>query len=442
MTSTPTSSRPPTFDGDLDVPPGLPRGIDLGRIANKDKAIAMYGRPLVEQLTDHALLADDYAYQAMLDFKDKDNGVSWRTFDHALDHGIDAVDDPTPGLVAIFEQLDHIPEWVDLDQLYRGAVAFWRAGPIVPPVLAWGAIAGGFSMYSATRPVLFSGRLRKADKVGTRLIESFRYVVAAYTPGGMGRFEEGFRLTAKVRMIHAAVRHSLSRSDAWDWANWGIPINNLDSMVTQSGQFGVKFIDAVQASGIRYSDREIEDIIALSRYVGHVIGVPAEILHTDYADARRKTALHTLLELPPDDLCRDVVHSIVEYSIENPPGDVEVLPAPIASFMTDERRLKLAYGLLHSWIPGDVMDALGVEKTAWRHILPTIRPLVSVADRIGRLLPHDDEATAFGILRQFNDAIKLPDGANKAMAVANPDEVLADVADNKGGMPVVAGRPH
>ncbi|WP_067862530.1 oxygenase MpaB family protein [Nocardia shimofusensis] len=438
MTSTATRPDDRTFRGDLDVPPGLPRGIDLGRIANKDKAIAMYGRELVEKLTDHALLADDYAYQAMLDFKDKSTATNWRTFDLALERGIDAVEDPSPGLVALFEELDRIPDWVDFDQLYRGAVAFWRAGPIVPPVLAWATIAGGFSMYSATRPVLFSGRLRQSDKVGTRLIESFRYVVAAYTPGGMHRFEEGFRLTAKVRMIHAAVRHSLSRSEAWDWANWGVPINNLDGMVTQAGQFGVKFIDAVQNSGIRYSDRELEDIFALSRYVGHVIGVPEDILHTSYEDARRKTELHTLLELPPDELCRDVVHSVIAYSVENPPGDVEVLPGPIAKFMTTERRLALAYGLLHSWIPADVLTALGAERTPWRHVLPAVRPLVSVADRIGRLLPHDDEKTAFDILRTFNAAIAVPNG-EKAVAVANPEEVHADVAANKGGMPVVAG---
>ncbi|AZG47658.1 oxygenase MpaB family protein [Gordonia insulae] len=436
MTAAQTGGR--TFRGDLDIPEGLPRGIDLGRIVNKDKAIAMYGRGFVEKMTDHAMLADDYAYQAMLDFKDKSNRTSWRTFDRALESGIDSIDDPTPGMVSLFEQLDHVPDWVDFDQLYRGAVAFWRAGPIVPPVLAWATIAGGFSMYSATRPVLFSGRLKSADHVGTRLVESFRYVVAAYTPGGMDRFEEGFRLTAKVRMIHAAVRHSLSRSDSWDWADWGIPINNLDSMETQAGQFGVKFVDAVQSSGIRYSDRELEDIFALSRYVGYVIGVPEEILHTGYEDARLKSDFHTMIEQPPDDFCRDVVHSVIKFSVEHPPGDVEVLPGPVAKFMTTERRLKLVYGLLDTWIDDDVMKALGAERTGWRHILPTVRPLVTAADRLGRLLPHDDEKTAFGMLRQFNDAIKLPDHADKATAVANPDEVHADIAANKGAMPVVS----
>ncbi|MDV6211961.1 oxygenase MpaB family protein [Rhodococcus erythropolis] len=424
-------------DSGMDIPPGLPRGIDLGRIANRDKAIAMYGRPMVEKLTEHALLADDYAYRAMLDFKDKSNTANWRTFDIAMEHGIDALDDVPPGMAALFEQFDRIPEWVDFDQLYRGAVAFWRAGPIVPPILAWATIAGGFSMYSATRPVLFSGRLRAADHVGTRLVESFRYVVAAYTPGGMGRFEEGFRLTAKVRMIHAAVRHSLSQSDAWDWANWGIPINNLDGMETQAGQFGVKFVDAVHSSGIRFSDRELEDIFALSRYVGYVIGVPEEILHTDPDDARKKSDLHTLLEREPDDLCREVVHSVIKFSVEHPPGDVEILPPPVAKFMTTDRRLKLAYGMLDSWIPRNVLDALEVKPTPWRFVLPAVKPLIAAHDRIGRLLPHDDEAAAFKMLRQFNDAIKIPNGET-AHEVANPEEVGADIAANKGGMPVVA----
>lgn len=423
-------------EGDLDVPAGLPAGIDLGRINNRDKAIAMFGRDFVAEMTDHALLGDDPAYRVMLDMRDKSSKTSMKQFATALEHGIDAIDDPSPALAALFAELDRIPEWVDFDQLYRGAVAFWRAGPIVPPILAWSSIATGFSMYSSTRPVLFSGRLQDHDRVGDRLIESFRYIAAAYRPGGMGRFEDGFRRTAKVRMIHAAVRHALSRSDAWDWEGWGIPINNLDSMHTQAGQFGWGFIDAVQRSGVRFADREIEDIIALSRYVGWVIGVPEEILHTTPEDARRKCTLHKLIEQPADDLCRKTIHAIIRFSVEHPPGDVEVLPGPVAKFMTTERRLKLAYGLLAGWQPPYVMEMMGVEKTAWWRVLPTIKPLITAADRIGRVLPHDDEAATFKLLQRFNDAIETPD-VTRATEVADADQVGADIAANRGGMPKV-----
>lgn len=428
---------PTRREGDLDVPAGLPDGLHLGRINNRDKAIAMYGREYVTKLTDHALLGDDRAYRVMLDMRDGAVPVNMKSVHTALEHGIDAVDDPPESLVALFRDLDHIPSWVDFDQLYRGAVAFWRAGPIVPPILAWSSIATGFSMYSSTRPVLFSGRLQAADRVGDRLIESFRYIVAAYTPGGMHRFSDGFRLTVKVRMIHAAVRYALSHSESWDWRAWGVPINNLDAMHTQAGQFGVGFIDPVQKSGVRFTDREIDDIMALSRYVGWVIGVPADILHTDYEDARKKAALHKLIEQPADDLCRKTVHSVIRFSVENPPGDVEVLPGPVAKFMTTERRLKLAYGLLAGWQPKYIMDMLQVEKTAWHHTLPVIKPLLKAYDRLSRILPHDDEKTAFTLLKQFNQAIEVP-GGKRDGEVADPEAVGKDIARNRGGMPKVA----
>lgn len=108
--------------------------------------------------------------------------------------------------------------------------------------------------------------------------------------------------------------------------------------------------------------------------------------------------------------------------------------------MTDERRLKLAYGLLYSWLPDDVMRQMGFDKTAWAKLLPAARPAISVAHRVSRWLPHDDEKAAFSILRSFNDAISLPEGAAKEAAVANPDEVHADIVANKGGMPKVSTR--
>lgn len=432
MSSTDTTTR---REGSLDVPEGLPKGIDLGRINNRDKAISIYGREYVERMTEHALLGDDAAYRVMLEIKDRSlKQTNWRTFDQALEHGIDSLDDPSPAMVAFFEELDTVPEWVDHDQLYRGAVAFWRAGPLAPMVLAWNSIGVGFSMYSSTRPVLFSGRLKAADQVGTRLTESFRYIVAAYTPGGMGRYEPGFRLTVKVRMIHAAVRYALSRSEDWNWEEWGVPINNLDSMNTQTSQFGVGFVDAIQDTGVKFTAQEEEDILALSRYVGRIIGVVPELLHTSVEDARFKSKFHKLIEQPADDLCREVIHAIMRFSVEHPPGDVELLPGPVAKFMTTERRLKLAFGMLAGWQPKYVMEMSGVEHTPWHYTVPIARPIVRVAHRISRWLPHDDEATAFKSLQNFDAAIRVPDG-DKSVELAEPESLAVDVAANKGGVP-------
>jgi hypothetical protein len=417
----------------LDVPENAPYGIDLGRINNLDEAIRRFGLEFVTKLTDYAMIGDEPGYRAYLAFRDKDQNASWRTFEKALEHGLDALDDPAPALVDLFNEMESVPDWVDFDQIRRGAVAYWRSGPFTPMAIAYGAIGAGFSMYSSTRPVLFSGRLNHPVEVGPRMSESFRWVVAAHTPGAMERQGDGFKLTARVRMIHAAVRQTLSFSENWDWPGWGVPINGLDMMNTQAGQFGVIVVDALRGSGVRVTDREEEDIFALTRYIGWVMGVPPEVLHVGVDDGRMKAKLHALIEQPPDDDCKIVVRSIIDFSTEKPPGDVEILPGPVAKFMTTERRRRLAYGLIRGWVPR-YADSLSIEKTPWRFTVPVTRPLVSAYEHVRPYLPHDDEKTTMRTIEQFNRAIALPRDADQSEALASPEKLLPDIAANKGAV--------
>jgi hypothetical protein len=410
----------------LDVPDGLPPALELGRIANADAAVDRFGREYVTHLVAHCLTADEPAYLAFRGFRDKEQNSGWRMFEQALEHGIDSVQDPADSLVQLFAELDRVPEWVDPDQLHRGAVAFWRAGALVPMVLAYSVIGVGFTDYAASRPVLFSGRMTSRDQVGQRLLESFRYIARAYAPGGMARDAEGFKHTARVRMIHATVRHTLSRSPDWDWVDWGIPINNFDAMDTQAGKFGVEVIDSLDRSGVRLSDRERTDIFALARYVGYVIGVPEEILHTDEEDARRKHELHKLLEPPGDEGCAQIVRSIIDYSCEESLGGYDVLPRWLARVMTPDRRKKLSYGLLQAWQPRSITDQIGVQPDAWRFVLPAARPFIRLGDRIGRRHPERDEARAAKVLAEFDQAIAMRE--DEEHALAEPEALAEDVA--------------
>lgn len=409
-----------------DVPEGLPPGLELGRIQNRDEALRRFDPDLVRLVGDHCLLADEPAYHALAGIKDPEQNSGWRLFDQALEHGIDSIDDPAPSLVALFDELDRVPDWVDHDQLHRGAVAFWRAGPLVPMILAYSVIAVGFTGYVPAQTVMFSGRMTDRDQVGQRLLESFRFIARAYTPGGMARDAEGFRLTAKVRMIHATVRHVLSRSPAWDWRNWGIPINNFDAMDTQAGQFGVEVVDSLAKSGVRLSDRERADVFALTRYVGYVIGVPEEILHTDEEDARTKHAIHALVETPADDNCRQIIKGVIDYGCEESLGGYDVLPPAVARFMTVERRKRLSYGLLTAWQPPEIVDQIGIEPDRWRHVLPAARPFIWANDRLTRRFsPHRDGARTQKVLDEFEVAIAMADGETQALA--EPEQLATDV---------------
>ena len=411
-----------------DVPDGLPEPLALGRIRHADQALARFDPAWVRRLTDHCLRADEPAYQAFKGFRDPQENSGWRMFEQALEHGIDSVDDPAESLRSLFAELDRVPEWVDFDQLHRGAVAFWRAGPLVPMVLAYSVIGVGFADYGSSRPVLFSGRMLDRSLVGQRLLESFRFIARAYTPGGMQRSEEGFKLTARVRMIHATVRHVLSRSPEWRWRDWGIPINNFDATDTQAGKFGVEVIDSLARSGVKLSARERADVFALTRYVGYVIGVPEDLLHTDEADARRIHDLHKLLEPGADAGSRQIVRTIIDYSCEESLGGYDVLPPALAKVMTVERRKKLSYGLLCAWQPRSITEPLGIEPDGWRFVLPAARPFLQVANAFTRRRPHLDGARAAKVLAEFEKAIAMAEGEQHALA--EPEQLATDVAAN------------
>ena len=409
----------------LDVPADVPDPLALGRVASAELACRRFGEDWVRSLVDGCLTGDDLAYEAFLGFRDPEQRSGWRLFEQALEHGIDRVDDPAPSLQALFDHVDHVPDWVDPDQLHRGAVAFWRAGPLVPMVLAYSVIGVGFTDYGASRPVLFSGRMTERDQVGQRLLESFRFIAKAYAPGGMARDQDGFKHTVRVRMIHATVRHVLSRSPDWDWADWGIPINDFDAMDTQAGKFGVEVVDSLARSGVRLTDRERADVFALTRYVGYVMGVPESMLHVDEADARRKHDLHKLLEPGGGAGSKRIVRSIIDFSCEESLGGYDVLPPLLAKVMTPDRRKKLSYGLLLAWQPPEITDQLGIEPDVWRFVLPAARPLIRVWDAWMRRTPDRDAARAVKVLAEFEAAVAMAPGERP---LAEPDALAGDVA--------------
>jgi hypothetical protein len=76
-----------------------------------------------------------------------------------LDEGIGAVDNPPASLVALFDRLDNPPSWVDWEQLRRGSIAYFRAGPLVSFALTCSVIAGSEQADGISRPVVFTGRL-------------------------------------------------------------------------------------------------------------------------------------------------------------------------------------------------------------------------------------------------------------------------------------------
>lgn len=416
-------TEPTRRDAAAPLPIGTARAArELGRVTDLDGATSRFGARSVSTVVEGLLAYDVPAQAAAADFARGDGGQSMLRW--ALDHGIDEVDDPPDTLRALFAEVDRVPDWVDWEQLRRGAVAYWRPGPLVSFVFTTAAVVGGDSGYGVTRPQSMTGRFEK--RAYTRSAETFRWLMAATTPGGMRRGEDGFKLSVRVRMLHAAVRAGCAKSPAWQWDEWGVPINLTDQLYALNYSFTTVMFDAFARLGVRYSRAEIDDMWALWRYIGYVIGIPEPALPRGDAEARHFRAVWQALDPGADDVSRAMIHALITLAtpeVPDPAQRMDVFPELAMKLLPPLRMRAFMYGLSRHLLGDATCDAVEIPDDRWKHAGRAIRPamtLVEVGRRLGLL---DDERIGRQSVGLFERAL----GARPGEAVIAPaDEVLAE----------------
>src|SRR5262249_51979302 len=173
----------------------------------------------------------------------------------ALDRGIGAVPDAPEALRALFAELDRVPAWVDWPTLDAGGELLMRAGPFGGMVLGAGSLVLGYASPGGNKPLVFSGRL--TEQAPRRLDETSRFVQAVCRPGGMQRSGDGFKITVKVRLMHAEVRRMILRSGRWDDARWGAPLNQHD-MAATTLLFSLVVLEGLRSLGLVIGREEAE----------------------------------------------------------------------------------------------------------------------------------------------------------------------------------------
>lgn len=381
------------------------------------------------------LTADDLALDVVEDFRAVRGGMT--LYRRAVEEGIDAVPEAPESMRRLFAAMESVPDWVDRDQLRRGSVAYFRAEPMVPFVFTCASIAGGDQSYGTTRPLVFSGRFE--EKAYIRSSETVRWLLAATRPGGMLRDSDGWKLTANVRLMHAYVRRAESLSPRWDWDDWGMPISDTDGAYSISYAFSGVYIDSLIKSGFRFTDSELEDLYALWRYIGHVIGVPHHLLHRDAAQAREISAAFLAMNPGPDEPVRRLVHSLIELATPVDGVDsFDVFPPLVTKVMPPLRLRKLMYGLLRFWLGDDLADRFEAPNARWKYAGHLMRVGVGgyeLARRVG--LVDDDKACA--------GALALLDKATRAKAgesVLAPETEVVTAIENTRSPSLAARASH
>ena len=243
------------------------------------------GDPEADALMDH--LAEIEAAKS---------GSMARLIHGAMEQDRDVMADAPPILRDFFDKMNTPPDWVDLVAFTPAVRMFFRHSSLILGAFAAGTLVEGFAT-NISKSFFATGRVR--DRGVRRLKQNNRHLVEIFMPGGLERHGDGWRLSVRIRLVHAQIRRLLSGSEDWDSEAWGVPISSahLGFAITA---FSARLLYHLKRLGGKFSEEEAESFMAVWRYTGHLMGIPEAILFRDRAEALKLFEVGAACEPPPD----------------------------------------------------------------------------------------------------------------------------------------------
>lgn len=319
----------------------------------------------------------------------------------ALDEGIENVPDAPPELVALFQQIEKDPIWLNRDLLQRGAEVCQRIGLSADFFLRNGALMGGYQHAAITKPLIFTGSLGGAVTSVRRLVETEQFWLDVTRDHNLGRFDKGFKTSVQVRMMHALSRKKVANAKNWDSEKWGQPINQADMALTNLG-FGALFLMGARIQGYIIFKKDSEAVMHLWRYIGFLIGIREDLLPASEKEALRMAYPFMAYDNNP-----------------GPDGDsLELAEAlrdmPLIGAETKKQKwlanqeLKMKAGFSRFFIGDTTANTLGLPNSVFWRVLPYLQPpIVFPIELVSYFVPPIKKRwTKFGAAQQEKNIVR------------------------------------
>jgi hypothetical protein len=239
-------------------------------------------------------LADDLATWML----DQGMGPAMATVELALSQGLQAVPDAPAPLRDFIRSVSTTPPWLDERKLACGARFHQSTGFHGMMLLRDAGLMAGYQASAINQTLVMTGALHTGAH--RRVAETGTWWLACTEDGGMARGAEGFKLTLRVRLMHAVVRVRLRRHPQWDMGYLGLPINQVDMQATYLA-FSVVQLLALRMTGVLISGKQSEGVMHLWRYIGWLMGVEDELMCEDEQWGRVLFYRNLISQAPADE---------------------------------------------------------------------------------------------------------------------------------------------
>lgn len=371
---------------------------------------ALVDRAFADRYVAATLVGDPQAdaVVAALACHDAVQGQEWVR--QGIEIGPSALRDAPDAVHSFFADIERVPPWFDPARVTPGCRAFHRNSEMFVGAFVAAVLIEGFSTL-ISQSFCITGRM--VDQGVRRLKQNNRQLLEIFLPGGLDRHGDGWKLSVRIRLMHARIRQLLACSPEWNQAEWGTPLSAAH-MSFATAAFSGLLLKRVEMLGVALSVEERESFMLVWRYAGHLMGVPPDLLFDSEDAAMRIYSVGTLCEPEP------TLESVIL-------ANGLINSAPIVAGVTEPRaRRRLArkiYRISRAMIGDTLADQLRYPRMITAGTLTALR-VKNATDRVLRRL-----APAFGASRrasQFQTMLALSLYENQGIGYRLPEHFRAE----------------
>lgn len=360
---------------------------------------------LAENYIRHTTIGDPLADAMVADISMLSPSESQRLIHAVMESEEEVLATAPESVKALYDDANTKPKWADEADFRPGIRSFHANAPEILGGMVGGVLVEGFST-AICESFLITGRLR--DQGVRRLKQNNRHMLEIFLPGGLERFGDGWKLSVRIRIVHARIRHLLNNSPAdWDLNEMGTPISAAHVGFAISS-FSARLLTHARSLGASFNAEERASFMQVWRYSGHLMGIPETILFTTEEDALRIRRVAVASEPEPSFSSIIMANALINSA-----------PLVIGIQDPEARRdlVKYVYTVSTALIGKEMAGQLRYPKTTTFGVLPLYRMRVRTKRLISQLSPKRNRSSNFEALinaSMFDHRIsyELPDHAH------------------------------
>ncbi|MEI7032105.1 oxygenase MpaB family protein [Streptomyces pratensis] len=255
------------------------------------------------------------------------------------------------------------PSWVDWDAMEKARLFFLDNNVHISTALSFASMP---ACYLVPHVAKLLSATHGLDYPSRRMAETGQFTVYLMQPDA---FEAGGRFVPaaqKVRLLHASIRHHLTRENRWDTAVSGTPICQEDLIGGQMF-FSLLVLDSLHRLGIHMTEEGADAYFYAWRVVGAMLGVDQAAVPASLEEARRFLDLYMLRHMGPSPEGAALTRQLIDLYEEVVPG---AFFDPIVS------------ALIRHLVGDTCADWLEVPRTPWDTVAKAVPHLLGVLEAI------------------------------------------------------------